>query len=316
MSSVVGTVGTVSSTGLENASPKPRAKVKQGKQARHWMFRLSNWTEQDIKKILETSRYKVPVLIFQTEDTGNNPHIQGWLSGRKKLRWSELGWNKETHFNQHDTKRFPNKDLGRSYCCKEESYTGEHRYIIGWKKPIQIDLTLPDLPELKAWQQKIADMVSEEPPNWNRKIHWFVGDGNMGMTMLCRYLVLKEQAIYLQGARRHILAVAWKNPSKIYIIGLERSEMDISYTSLEALSDGLYMTGFGTNATSNMTPRKSPWVLVFSNWAPERSACSSDRWDVTKLTELIEECQREKVSELFPIRVVGNLRRSKRLLHK
>jgi hypothetical protein len=117
--------------------------------------------------------------------------------------------------------------------------------------------------------------------------------------MLARYFVIKHKAVYLQGAGRHVLATAFKSPSFYYVFGLPRNQANkISYTSLESLNDGLYMSGFGTEATG-MICRKTPWVIVFANFPPVLENLSEGRWHVENLAET------ESLYDLDSIKIPG-----------
>jgi hypothetical protein len=141
-------------------------------------------------------------------------------------------------------------------------------------------MELADLPE---WSQKVVAMVAENPlpDKRDRSLHWFYSiEGKMHKTETARYLVINHGAVVVQGGRKHVLAVAYKNPAPIYIVMIPRcDEGYVSYGSMELLKDALFMSGFGTEATG-MVNRAKPWVIIMANFRHSRDPkdMSMDRW--------------------------------------
>ncbi len=146
------------------------------------------------------------------------------------------------------------------------------------------DLSPDDLPELYAWQKTVVTTLTVPDPvlpdQWReRTIFWlWEADGAVGKTMLLRYLVVNHNAVLLQGAARHCKAVAYKHPADIYVFPVPRSANDPCLATIEDIKDGIFMSGFGTEATG-MVCRRSPQILVLANRRCSNMAgLSRDRW--------------------------------------
>jgi hypothetical protein len=244
-------------------------------------------------------KIKCDFSIFQLEQGANGQkHFQGCFN--LKTRQTCL-WCRNKFLTVFPELLFPKCDYLESkykescleqlaqYCSKNETYLEgpwETGSIPGTEFKDDFELSVDDLPPLYSWQQKIVDRHAVPPPLFHPIIYWYWDPrGQIGKTMLARHLVLSKKAIYLQGAGRHIMATTFKNPSFWYVFGLPRSqENKISYQSLESLSDNLYMSGFGTEATG-MVCRKTPWVIVFANFPPVEDFMSKGRWHVENLAE-------------------------------
>ena len=110
--------------------------------------------------------------------------------------------------------------------------------------------------------------------------------GNIGKTQFSKYLCLKYNALLLSGKSadmkyavcRHIKEVG--DPYLI-IIDVPRSGKDyISYGGIEEIKNGVFFSG---KYESGQAIFPSPHILVFSNFPPDESCLSADRWDIVHL---------------------------------
>lgn len=136
-----------------------------------------------------------------------------------------------------------------------------------------------------GWQLEMVKLAEQNP--MKRKIYWLWEEtGKVGKTDLSKWMCEKMDAIFLQGAKRHVLATAFKAVDfgcKIFIFGVPRSVEDqglpVSYLALESLKDGLFHSGFGVDATG-MVNCNPPHVFVFANERPDVSRMSKDKWEI------------------------------------
>lgn len=132
--------------------------------------------------------------------------------------------------------------------------------------------------ELRPWQQDLANELNG--PINNRSIIWIVDpEGNRGKTWLAKYLVLHHpnDVIRLENGKSADIKFAYTG-QKTVIFDLSRSQEDhINYEVIESIKNGIFLS---TKYESCMRVYASPHVVVFSNFEPDRSKLSADRWDV------------------------------------
>lgn len=75
---------------LGNTNTKS-SQYKQGNQRINWCFTYNNYEKNEIYKITERLNEISKQYVFQ-EETGENgtPHLQGVISLKKRMRWSEF----------------------------------------------------------------------------------------------------------------------------------------------------------------------------------------------------------------------------------
>jgi hypothetical protein len=275
-----------SSGGEGNTNSSPLRK-KQCSPACNWCFTFNNYEDSSISSIFSALRDDDRAVIGREVGESGTPHLQGFIHFKNKCRPKSVIKDDRIHWGKMKT----TEKQCVEYCKKDGDYV-----LFGMAEPVCYDLKLSDLPPLYDWQKVIAKRHSLPPPLFHNKIYWYYEPrGAIGKTMLGRYFHLAHNAVYLQGAGRHILATAYNNPSFWYIFGLTRSDMGkMSYKSLESLNDNFYMSGFGTDATG-MRCRKTAWTIVFANFPPEYENISMDRWVVENINDThnlyeLEEC--------------------------
>jgi hypothetical protein len=176
------------------------------------------------------------------------------------------------------------RDIHKSvkYCSSLEKRCGRI-YASGFTIPKE-GLDLIEETEFYDWQRQLLAELGQLPHR--RRIIWYYDqEGGCGKTELARHIISKyENALYLASAAGkdmiHMVAKQAKDP-KIIIINLSRqAEGKFSYASVEAIKDGLIFSG-KYEGCSRVFPR--PHVVIFSNWYPDLSALTLDRWDIRVL---------------------------------
>lgn len=125
--------------------------------------------------------------------------------------------------------------------------------------------------------QKIALEIADQEPSV-RKVHWFVDkDGNGGKTFLCRHLITNKQAFYSIGGKHADILYAYEGENVVCFDFPRSAEDFVCYSVIEALKNGV-VTVSKYESRTFMFP--IPTVLVFSNFAPDRTKLSADRWDI------------------------------------
>lgn len=243
--------------------------------ARHWIFTLNNPNELDsaIWKNMGSSGSMKWVCQLEVGEEGT-PHLQGYVDFGRKVRPKSLfhdryHWEKCKHIK-----------ASIEYCSKAETR------VAG---PWACGINIPEqflLHELRPWQSLLmADLVIQPD---DRKVRWYVDKiGGKGKTAICRHIcaVYKNRALYVGGKAADIkYAVAeFLKEKQLWVVMLDftRSvENFISYEAIESIKNGII---FSTKYESGMHLFRPPHVICFSNWQPDLSKLSEDRWDLMDL---------------------------------
>jgi len=202
------------------------------------------------------------------------PHLQGYISLIKKERMT--GLVKMDIFKGASFRPCRNEEALIEYCGK-----GEDVWSYGLPVPIRI------IKNLYPWQKEIEDLYFTEPHDTN--IYWFwESKGNVGKSSFCKYMFVKHKAMVVRGGKlADIMNIVFNTNMDIcrmMIFDLPRGTGgNISYTSLEAIKDGLITnTKYETGAKAFNPPH----VVVFANFPPERTDRISDhKWIITEITK-------------------------------
>lgn len=255
--------------------------------ALHWCFTYNNYTKQDIPTLTKGLQDICSKYVFQ-EETGEKgtPHLQGYFELKKKDRLTAL---KKILGNGLHFEKCRNIADSILYCQKDSTRTGE---VFKWgfpptPKPVKI------LSELRPWQQQCLALLKSE---CDRSIFWIYDtDGNVGKTAFCKYLYMTNNIMYITGGKgSDILHLATeclkaKPDCETFIFDLPRSvEGCISYNALEQIKNGFWTS---TKYEGGTVCINSPNVIIFANWAPDKTMLSADRWNIYKIHNM--ELERE-----------------------
>lgn len=246
---------------------------KQSPQYNYWFFTYNNYKVEQIEQIEQVFRHECKWYIFQ-EETGNEGtnHLQGTICLKTKQRLTQLKHIEPAiHWE-------PTKSVKASieYCTKYETRSGKiYTHGIDIPKPINVI-------EPYGWQLEILDIIKQEPDD--RTIHWFwEPDGRVGKTQLCKYLVVKHNALMLTGKSNDMYHMLAQNPDKrtLIIVDVPRSVQDyINYGAIEQIKNGLVFSG---KYEGHQLVFNCPHVIVFSNQEPNMSMMSFDRWNIRQI---------------------------------
>ncbi len=210
------------------------------------------------------------------------PHLQGVIVFSLQKRFTTL----HRAFPHVHWEKCRNLEAAKIYCTKLETRREDGKQ---WVKGFHL-ITKPTDPlegkELHDWQKEILDMVQNKADD--RKIYWYwSATGNVGKSVLCKHMVMKEDAILVGGAFKDAYYAIMqrvqkgKKPVSIVIFALSRSQGNkVSYIAMEGIKDGCF---FSPKYESGMCVYDPPHILVFANEAPDLTMLSSDRWVVKNL---------------------------------
>lgn len=167
----------------------------------------------------------------------------------------------------------------KNYCMKED--TRVEKGII--HKPNQICRDPLEGKELRPVQKQIMDIINSESED--RWIHWFYDpDGCIGKTTIAKSVCINDKsAICLSGKASDMKygvmsMVSAGRPPKTVFIALTRSvESFVSYQGIEEVKDGFF---FNTKYECGMCILENPHIIVLSNFYPEKTTMTPDRWKI------------------------------------
>lgn len=242
------------------------------KMSKYWCFTLNNFTVDQMDHLCDEFKAKDVGYIFGEEvgDQGT-PHLQGYIEAAKRIRPLEyFDLPKEVHWERRKGTKLENQ----RYCSKDGKV---HSWKIRPVRPVVVK-------DIYGWQKEVAALFDKQPDS--RTIYWiWEPDGERGKTGLARWLCHHRGAYFMNGAKRHCLAAAFKCADvDLFVFGYPRtSEGYVSYDALESLKDGLFFSGFGVEATG-MCMRNHPHILVLCNFPPDKEKLSVDRWKIGRVT--------------------------------
>lgn len=144
-----------------------------------------------------------------------------------------------------------------------------------------------DLPsKLRPWQHELKEYI--EGPIDPRKIVWYHdAKGGAGKSTFSKYMMFHHQIPTLTfGNASDLLNLVYKfQGERAYIFDLSRTKsknvaMEDIYAALESIKNGYFVN---TKYETGIAIFSKPHVVVFSNYAPNMSALSADKWDIRRM---------------------------------
>lgn len=253
--------------------PPPK---KQSIQYIHHCFTWNNYIEEDIETLETFFKEFAHKYCFQAEiGEKGTPHLQGTISLKKKMRYTEFGLPKQIHWE-----KVINVTKSYLYSCKRDTQV-KGPWFMNYVIPENLDI----IENLYPWQADLEKIIKE--PADKRIVHWYwENTGNAGKSSFCKYLCHKYKAIYIdEGKKADVINLIYKckeiNSHSIICIDIPRSNGNkITYKAIEQIKNGMicnmkYETG--------MKLFNSPHIIIFSNEEPDKSKLSEDRWNIIKI---------------------------------
>lgn len=253
------------------------------KEYRSLFFTWNNYNKEDIETLItyfESRRHLEYVFQEEIGEKGT-PHLQGCFKSKSAIKFHVL----KNKFPKIHWEKTINWNSAVDYCTKEESRNGEIYKNIIIKRKIVDPLNNK---KLHDWQQKIIDFLNDDADE--RSIHWYYDPiGCKGKTTLAKHLCIKypNNILYVGGKANDIkYAITQftdnpRNDLKLVIFDFSRTiENYVSYQAIEEVKNGIF---FNNKYEAKMVVFNSPHVVVFSNFEPDTSTLSADRWIITKM---------------------------------
>jgi len=133
--------------------------------------------------------------------------------------------------------------------------------------------------ELRQWQIEAIEMLEKQD---DRKVDWYVDiDGGQGKTFLAKWLIAMKGAFYLQGGKTADVAHAYSGEDVVVCDFTRDKEDCVQYSAIESLKNGIIFSPKYDSTTK--IKAQGAKIIVFSNWAPDKSKLSADRWNIINL---------------------------------
>uniref|UniRef100_UPI004047D75C hypothetical protein n=1 Tax=Yoonia sp. TaxID=2212373 RepID=UPI004047D75C len=212
--------------------------------------------------------------VFQEEKgESGTPHLQGVVSLKHRMRWTEFGLPKSIHWE-----KVKMVHLCYEYCSNPMKRFGKC-YSLKWKIPPIIKILQQC--DFYPWQTRVIEFIGEEPDD--RTICWVWSEkGKMGKSTFCKYLCFHHKAIICgKGTYANIINIAYNadlSEQSLVVFDLPRNNGNkISYSALEAIKNGIVCNTKYETGSKIFNP---PHIIVFSNAEPDYESMSADKWNV------------------------------------
>lgn len=267
-------------------------KKKQDIQRKYWAFTLFYDSENTVE-IVETQLKPLCdkyVIGLEVCPTTQRKHLQGFIALKGKgKRFNQLKDILKLDFHFEPCKGSEEQNV--KYCSKDGNYV-KH----GMKLDVKVITTL------YPFQRTIEDVVKESPDD--RAVYWFYETtGSIGKSSLCKYLIKNYNAILItNGKKADICNLVYGRKEDIeygrtnlVVIDIPRNEHNAcSYNAIEEIKNGMIVNTKYETGSFIFNPLH---VIVFSNFYPETSKLSKDRWHIYKINNDTKEAVRENVVE-------------------
>jgi len=134
--------------------------------------------------------------------------------------------------------------------------------------------------ELRDWQEKAVKRLLEQD---DRKVLWYVDEvGNSGKSWLAKYIAAKLDGFYVSGGKTADIAYAYQYQELVVFDFTRTQEETVNYSAIEAFKNGMV---FSPKYESGMKKCTGVKIICFSNWHPDTTKLSEDRWDIVNLVK-------------------------------
>lgn len=237
-------------------------------------FVLNNYTDKEVCQVKLTLQRicKKAVFGFEIGEDCGTPHLQGYMSLIRKQRITGLA--KEPGFARVSFRAVRNEPALIDYCMKDGNYWSH-----GFPRPIQVIETL------RPWQKDAEALLTASSYD-DRTVYWYHEEkGKVGKSAFAKYMVVKHKALYCSsGKYADIINLVFNSnmdTCECVIFDIPRHQgNNVSYAAIESIKNGLICN---TKYETGTKVFNSPRVIVFSNFEPEKSNLSEDRWAITHI---------------------------------
>lgn len=258
--------------------------------SRRWCLTLNNYTEEELQSCINNFQTYKHYIIGKEIGKQGTKHLQIYIAHSSQISFSTLKLINERF---HIEKAKGSLKQNYLYCSKEKDFItnielNQTLTTAELQKLEDIEILKEDYDNItwKPWQQEIINMLEQKAEK--RKIYWYHEEkGNVGKSFLFLYLDIKHDVIIGEGKKIDIynqcaqyLEEKKKFP-KVVILNITRTnEGYVNYNAIETLKDGHLYSGKYKGLKIRM---RTPHVLIFSNFAPDTTKLSEDRWKIKNI---------------------------------
>lgn len=128
---------------------------------------------------------------------------------------------------------------------------------------------------LRDYQQEWLDTLKNQD---DYKVFWVVDyKGGMGKSTFCKYMCVNYDAIKLQNGKGNDLLHGYKGQEYVLFDLSRTCEERLNYQAIEDIKNGHVFSGKYDSKMKFFAP---PKIIIFSNFYPDRSALSKERWNI------------------------------------
>lgn len=137
---------------------------------------------------------------------------------------------------------------------------------------------------LRPWQQITLKKLAEQN---DRQVTWvYDPKGNMGKSWLASYLLQGGNAYIIEGGKRADIAHAYNYEDTVVFDFTRSQEEQVNYSTIESFKNGRL---FSSKYESIMKIFKPAKVLCLSNFFPDKSKLSLDRWQILEFPDPVND---------------------------
>jgi hypothetical protein len=260
---------------------KPKKASTQSNQLTKWCFTYNNYSETDILLIKTRLLEICKRFIFEREiGESGTPHLQGFIELKKAMRWTEFNLPDKIHWEKCN-----NAEASILYCQKDyQAGISKDIYFSGLMVKRPLKLINPN----RKYQIEILDIIKNEPDE--RKIYWFFEKiGNVGKSQFTKYLVSKNNAIFIdEGKKTDLMNTCLSKYNEghdmnLFVLDIPRgNKNNCSYKSIESIKCGLI---YSPKYEGGQAIFNSPHIIIFSNYPPDIHNLSKDRWEIFEIQD-------------------------------
>jgi len=298
---------------------------KSNFRSKRFHYTLNNYTDADIPKLKKVPGIEYCFVGEEVGESGT-PHLQGYLELSRRMTLGSLQKRVQKcglrmYLNHCNGSRAQNEE----YCCKDGKWeqwgtpseqgkrTDVHELNEECKTK-SVDVVLAENPEmsfkyaasiakvvaahkaikhkaiqkrlyarvtLRPWQLDACDTLREQG---DRTVLWFVDyRGGKGKTYLGKWLHSRGAFLVRSGKTADISYAFDFEKTVVFDFTRDREEF-VNYSVIEGMKDGILFSPKYQSCTKVWEGSK---VIVFSNWMPDVSKMSEDRWQIVELSERI-----------------------------
>ncbi len=304
-------------------SMKPKTNTVEVKRSRNYLFTdFKNLTNEYWHELYSANKYTIRFLFGGHEEcpTTKKKHIQGWIQFEKPQRFTAVKKIlKGANFRVCKGTEQHNMD----YCAKSgDTFKYGEYQVQGMKQGIssayqmlkdgadmldvaekfpgmylkyhnafdkvarmyrqrQAKDSLKDWAQskkLKKWQKEALQELKNQS---DREVLWIVGrSGNEGKSFLAKHIIGTDNAFYVRNGKSGDIAYSYEYQKTVVFDFVRSQEERINYGIIEAFKDGMLFSPKYESITKIFKPTK---VIVFSNFHPNKSELSADRWNIMEI---------------------------------